>query len=458
MSSQTDNIPYYGQTRQSPLLEKVINQGDLGLKNNGVKNIASIQLKNFLERNKTDISLRYNKSEKLSATMRMIKSLLKNFTLGNLTIYLDDGQKIEHFTNNRTNDGTLIEAEMFVHKERCFRRFLTGGSLGICEAYIDGDFDTPNLTALYTLCLVNEHAIEDVILGNKWSKLISKIIHALRPNTRKGSKKNISAHYDLGNDFYSLWLDKSMTYSSALFTNENMGLEDAQYEKYEALCREINLKKGEHVLEIGCGWGGFAEYAALRYDAKVTALTISNEQYEFAKNRIKKAGLEHLVEIRFQDYRDVTETFDKIVSIEMFEAVGESYWTTYFEAVKKYLKPQGKASLQIITIDEKHFDEYRKKGDYIQKYIFPGGMLPTKEKLTEIVKQSDLKEVSIRSFGHDYAQTLMNWNDRFQQNWIKALMLGFDNKFKRTWEQYFAYCAAGFLSERIDVVHLTLEN
>lgn len=454
-----------GHSRQSLAQPShdIIKQGSLSLDNT----ITTVE--ETFRQNTSDISLRANSdinivkhkdknTKKLSPTMRLIESLLKNFTIGNLEIELANGQIIKHITNNETSDGVLLNAKMVVNNERCFRRFLTGGSLGACESYIDGDFITPNLTELYTLCLVNEHAIEDYILGNKWSKIISKIFHALRPNTRKGSRKNISAHYDLGNKFYKLWLDKSMTYSSGLFTNPYMALEDAQYEKYEALCREINLKKGDHVLEVGCGWGGFAHYAALRYGARVTAITISQEQYQYAKDRIKKAGLDKLVDIRFQDYRDITEQFDKIVSIEMFEAVGEKYWQTYFNCIKKYLKPNGKASLQIITIDEKHFDEYRKKGDYIQKYIFPGGMLPSKTRLSEECYKAGLIPISMHSFGKDYAKTLMLWNKNFQSNWDKAKKLGFDDRFKKIWEQYFAYCASGFLSERIDVVHLTIEG
>lgn len=444
------------QSHFSDNIHHIINRGAIQCRDSFKQFETSLKnsARHCYDHNRADIQKTEDTTQPLqqSRLLKIIQKLVDNFTIGHMEIIFADGSKIEKNNNDDGPHGILV-----VRNKRCFKRFLTGGSLGICEAYIDGDFDSPNLAALYTLCLLNQQTLEQVLMGKVWVRALSRLYHILRPNSRKGARKNISAHYDLGNDFYKKWLDETMTYSSALFEDKDQSLKAAQNIKYEALCRSVDLKPRDHVLEIGCGWGGFAEYAAREYGAKVTALTISKEQYDFAKARIEKAGLADLVEIRFQDYRDVSGQFDKIVSIEMFEAVGEQYWSTYFDTVKARLKQGGKAAFQIITIDDSQFDAYRKKADYIQKYIFPGGMLPSLEKLREHSQKAGLSWDQLYGFGQDYAKTLMIWNEAFQEKWSEVEAMGFDKKFKRIWEQYLAYCTAGFISKQIDVVHLTLK-
>ena len=348
-----------------------------------------------------------------------------------------------------------------IHHERCIRRFMTGGILGFNEAYLEGDWSSPDIAQLFEFALLNEKAMREILLGKPWYRFIAGIGHMFRPNTKRGAKRNISAHYDLGNQFYETWLDSSMTYSSALFTNPNAperqeNLTQAQWRKYENLAQQLNLKPGMHVLEVGCGWGGFAEHAAKHHGARVTAITISREQFDYAKKRIADAGLDHLVEIRFQDYRDVTEKFDAIASIEMFEAVGEAYWPRFFSQIRERLKPDGRAALQIITIEEHRFDHYRQHADYIQKYIFPGGMLPSPSVLKQQVKSAGLRFDETLNFGRSYAETLARWNECFQARWPEIRKKGFDGRFKRMWEQYLAYCQAGFQTGAIDVVQVAL--
>ena len=263
--------------------------------------------------------------------------------------------------------------------------------------------------------------------------------------------RNISAHYDLGNDFYSLWLDKSMTYSSAIFEKGANSLEKAQHAKYRSLAHNIGIREGSTVLEIGCGWGGFAEYVAKEIGAHVTGLTISREQHDYARERIHKAGLNDRVDIKFQDYRDETGKYDSIASIEMFEAVGEKYWPTYFSKIKDCLNDQGTAGLQIITIGDDYFDAYRQRPDFIQRYIFPGGMLPSPTALQSVTNAVGLRLSDERIFPQDYGLTLKAWRERFWEKWEEVRQLGFDLRFKRMWEFYLHYCEAGFRNENIDV-------
>ncbi|MEM6901785.1 MAG: cyclopropane-fatty-acyl-phospholipid synthase family protein, partial [Pseudomonadota bacterium] len=306
--------------------------------------------------------------------------------------------------------------------------------------------------------LTNEAAMKETLRGKAWYRILAGLSHIFRPNTRKGAKRNISAHYDLGNAFYEKWLDRSMTYSAALFDEDgaNQPLEQAQWRKYDNLAKQLGLKAGMHVLEVGCGWGGFAEHAARQYGAKVTAITISREQFDYATQRMKREGLEHLVEIRFQDYRDVTEQFDAIASIEMFEAVGEAYWPQFFGQIRERLKPGGRAAMQIITIEDERYDHYRLRADYIQKYIFPGGMLPSPTVLASQIKQAGLRLDEEVKFGRSYAETLNRWQDCFQARWPEIKTMGFDGRFKRMWEQYLAYCQAGFQTGAIDVVQVAV--
>ena len=280
----------------------------------------------------------------------------------------------------------------------------------------------------------------------------------LQSNSRRQAKKNISYHYDLGNDFYGLWLDDTMTYSSALFQTGQESLETAQTAKYASMVDEMGAVAGDHVLEIGCGWGGFAEYAAKERGLKVTGLTISREQHDFATARMERLGLSDRVEIKMQDYGDETGQYDGIASIEMFEAVGEKYWPTYFEKVSDCLKPGGKAGLQIITIQDQMFEDYRSGTDFIQRYIFPGGMLPPPGKLAEIGKSLGLDLKDQKIFGQDYARTLLEWRQRFRTAWPQIRPMGFDERFKRLWEFYLHYCEAGFRAGNIDVRQLVYEK
>lgn len=344
-----------------------------------------------------------------------------------------------------------------LHNFNLAKKVLKSGDVGVGEAYMDGDWSSPDVTAfLLVFCQNSEILIAR--RRNFFSKVALSFIAWRDQNTKKGSKRNIATHYDLGNDFYSRWLDPSMTYSSAIFEKPGMSLEDAQEAKYANLVRETGIGPNDHVLEIGCGWGGFAEFAAKEIGCKVTGLTISQEQLNFAQERIQKAGLSDKVDLVFRDYRDETTQYDKIASIEMFEAVGEKYWPTYFDQLKTCLKPGGSAGLQIITIREEMFDKYRASTDFIQRYIFPGGMLPTPEILEKLGEERQFKLVGERVFGHDYADTLAVWRDKFREAWPDVKPMGFDERFKRMWEFYMHYCEAGFRSENIDVRQMVFQK
>jgi len=390
-------------------------------------------------------------TRKPGKALQCLLKLAQMLPVGTLTVVQPDGR--EHQFKGRKPGPT---ATLHIHNERCIRWFFTRGILGFNEAYLEGDWSSPDIAGLFEYALRNEAALKDRFEGMSWYNLLVRLIHRLRPNTRKGAKRNISAHYDLGNAFYAEWLDPSMTYSSALFAEDGEGLPAAQNRKYENLAQQLRLKPGMHVLEIGCGWGGFAEYAARHHKVKVTAVTISQEQFDYATRRIREAGLDDLVEIRFQDYRDITETFDAIASIEMFEAVGEAYWPTYFRQVHDRLKPGARAALQIITISNDRFEHYRRSPDYIQRYIFPGGMLPSPAALAKEIDRAGLQEVERLEFGQSYARTLELWNLRFQARWPQIMGMGFDDRFKRMWEQYLAYCQAGFATGAIDVVQVAM--
>jgi cyclopropane-fatty-acyl-phospholipid synthase len=293
-------------------------------------------------------------------------------------------------------------------------------------------------------------------MGNPLAWTVNRIRHALRPNSREGAKKNIHAHYDLGNSFYEQWLDPTMTYSSAKYDKPGQPLSEAQTAKYKALAEGMGLQSGQSVLEIGCGWGGFAEFAAREVGAKVTAITISEEQYAFARQRMFAAGLNERAEIKMVDYRDVQGRYDRVASIEMFEAVGERYWPSYFGKINETLAPGGRAGLQIITIDDKYFEEYRSRADFIQKYIFPGGMLPSEERLRKVTDKAGFTWTAISRFGEDYADTLAEWHRSFDAAWSEIRPLGFDERFRRLWKFYLSYCEAGFRTQRTNVVQLSL--
>ncbi len=348
------------------------------------------------------------------------------------------------------------EVQLKVKDFNFIRRILAGGDVGFAEGYAAGDWDTPDLPALLEAFSSNFDRLAGLMTGNSLVKALDFITHTLRRNSKAGSKKNIHAHYDLGNGFYAGWLDPSMTYSAALFDHAHMTLEEAQAAKYAALAKAIGIERHHKVLEVGCGWGGFAEYVGREIGAEVEAITISQAQHEFATRRIAEAGLAERVKIRLCDYRDVEGQFDRIASIEMFEAVGEAYWPTFFSKIKSLLAPGGFAGLQIITIADDLFEGYRRRPDFIQKYIFPGGMLPSDRRLREETARAGLVWRSCEGFARDYARTLHEWGERFEAAWPELETMGFDNRFRRLWRYYLGYCEAGFRTSRTDVVHLTL--
>ncbi len=406
------------------------------------------QLRYFLLKIKRDKT-----SYKPSRALKLCIRFARQIQIGSLDMVLPDGHKLRFVGKTDGPHGTVI-----IHNDRVAKRLLIGGKLGFCEAYLDGDWNSPDISAFYEMILRNEHVLLSVLNGKSWFRGVSKFIHSLNANSKSGSKKNIYRHYDIGNDFYQLWLDPTMTYSSALFKDGNDDLKIAQDAKYQEMTDRLGIKRDHHVLEIGCGWGGFAEYAAKTTGCKMTCVTISQAQYDYAVDRIKNAGLSDRVTILMKDYRDLDGMYDRIASIEMFEAVGEQYWPTYFKTLKNRLTQGGKACLQIITINEDDFDSYRNNADYIQRYIFPGGMLPSMSALKSQITQAKLRTTGHISFGLDYAKTLNIWNDKFQQSWPKLTKQGFDEKFKRTWEQYLCYCEAGFRAKTIDVIQIDIDH
>jgi cyclopropane-fatty-acyl-phospholipid synthase len=330
------------------------------------------------------------------------------------------------------------------------RRLLLKGDLGLAEAYLEGDWSSPDLTGLMTLFARNQHRLNAVSGMSQLARLAMRGYHWYRRNTRKGSARNIMAHYDLGNDFYALWLDRGMTYSSAIFQHQDESLDSAQATKYTRLLDILEAQPGQRILEIGCGWGGLAIAAAER-GIQVDAVTLSPAQLAWAERRIEERGLGDFVKLSLQDYRNLSGSYDHIVSIEMFEAVGEAYWSTYMEIVRRLLKPGGRAALQVITIAEQAFDNYRRNPDFIQRYIFPGGMLPTSTHLLEHAQGAGLQCLRDDGFGRDYAETLRRWQDNFNRNWGIIQAMGFDECFQRMWRYYLSYCEAGFLYGHIDL-------
>jgi cyclopropane-fatty-acyl-phospholipid synthase len=342
-------------------------------------------------------------------------------------------------------------AEMTVHDYGFAWRLARGGDIGIAEAYLRREWDTPDLTRFLHVFCLNHDLIQTMLGDQPLARLVQLARHWFNRNTRRQARRNIFAHYDIGNSFYSAWLDPSMTYSSALFENGTEDLTAAQRNKYRRLAEAINLQPGQNVLEIGCGWGGFAEYVATTYDARVVGLTISTEQRDFAQKRMQAAGLADKVEIRLQDYRDERGRYDRIVSIEMIEAVGEQFWPQYFSQLRDRLAPGGFAGVQAITIQDRFFNTYRREVDFIQRYVFPGGMLPSPQVLKALGEKFGVPVIRERIFGEDYARTLATWRDNFRAAWPSLTPLGFDERFRRLWEYYLAYCEAGFLSGNIDV-------
>ncbi|WP_312138806.1 cyclopropane-fatty-acyl-phospholipid synthase family protein [Brevundimonas sp.] len=383
----------------------------------------------------------------------LLRLLSSNWTWGHLTICLPDGTV--HQLEGRVEGHAAV---LRIRDARFARRVLKSGDIGFAEGYMEGEWDSPNLPVLLETLVNNYDHIRRLFDGNVLMKAFNWLGHRFNRNSRSGSRRNIHAHYDLGNEFYSAWLDSSMTYSSARYSREGLSLQDAQKEKYASLARVMDLNAGQTVLEIGCGWGGFAEYAAREVGAKVTGITISQEQYDFARRRIFEAGLSERADIQLIDYRDVDGRFDRVASIEMFEAVGREYWPVYFQKIHQVLKPEGRAGLQIITIQDDLFEDYQARTDFIQKYVFPGGTLPSEHVLERVIQQSGFHQDEVLRFGRDYADTLAEWSKRFESSWrmIEASNPKFDQRFRRLWLFYLAYCEAGFRSARTDLIQIGL--
>lgn len=392
------------------------------------------------------------KSDHFPAPVRCILQLLQRLEYGALRLAFPDGQVVLY--GDASPPVTLT-----LHNWDIFHACLKSGDIGFAETFIDGHWCTDNLPGLIEIFVRNRAAIESVIYGTWWGSVLYRIKHLFHRNSKSGSRKNIHAHYDIGNAFYALWLDPSMTYSSALFSHGPADtLQAGQAAKYRRILDQLNVPAGARILEIGCGWGGFAEMAALTAKAHVTGLTLSTEQLHFARQRLHTAGVAAQADLLLQDYRDTRGEFDAIASIEMFEAVGEAFWPSYFACIARNLKTGARACIQTITIDDALFERYRKGTDFIQQYIFPGGMLPSPRVFCQHAERHGLKVVSQFAFGLDYARTLAEWRAAFMRQIPQVAAQGFDDHFLRTWEFYLAYCEAGFRAKSIDVMQFTLEK
>lgn len=380
-------------------------------------------------------------------------AVIRRLERGQLDFVLTDGRV---FRAKGLADGP--HAVVVLKNDDVFARLIREGDLGFCEDYVQGGWDTPDLQAFMDLVHADNDELYDSFPGMGLVRLYERLRHWLNSNSKRQARKNISHHYDLGNAFYGLWLDETMTYSSALYETNTETLSEAQTAKYRSMVDEMGVQAGDHVLEIGCGWGGFAEYAAGQRGLHVTGLTISQEQFNFASKRIEKAGLSHLVTLKLQDYRDEMGQYDGIASIEMFEAVGEKYWPVYFETVKRCLKPKARATLQIITVQDRRFETYRTSVDFIQKHIFPGGMLPSPRVLRAQIASSGLIFEQSKEFGESYSKTLRIWHDVFNAQWDHIERLGFDTEFRKMWNFYLTSCAATFHSGNCDVTQITMSK
>lgn len=385
------------------------------------------------------------RSRALPWSLRRAFRALLGIETGSLDMTLPDGRTV------RFSGVTPGPHARFTIRSYAFLKRLAAGDVGFADGYLAGEWDTDDLVALLGLIARNQLLI-DRFAANPFVRAVHMARHALNRNSRAGSRRNIHAHYDLGNAFYAAWLDPGMTYSSGLEVGGDLGA--AQDRKYAAMVAAAQIEPHHHVLEIGCGWGGFAEYAARRIGCRVTALTISPAQFEYSVRRIAEAGLSDRVTVKLCDYRDEAGVYDRIVSIEMFEAVGEAYWRTYFNTLAQRLRPGGHAALQVITIREDVFPRYRREMDFIRHYIFPGGMLPTPTHLREMVRSAGFAETSWRSFGPDYGATCRLWREKFEAVWPGIVPLGFDERFRKLWRYYLAYCEAGFGAATIDVCHI----
>jgi cyclopropane-fatty-acyl-phospholipid synthase len=382
---------------------------------------------------------------------KLLTHVLSRLAVGEITVQTPSGDRIEYRAGRPGPRATII-----MHNWRTVRRLLSKGGIGFAEAYMEGDWSSPSLTDLMSLAAANIDGLESTMAGNFWLRALGRLRHARFANTRRGSRRNIAAHYDLGNAFYARWLDSGMSYSSGYYARPDLSLEDAQTGKQDRAIERLALTGTESVLEIGCGWGGLAERLLRQGAASVTGLTLSTEQLSHAKDRLESSGLASRADLRLQDYRDVKGVFDRIVSIEMLEAVGEQYWPTYFSTLKARLADTGLAVVQVITIAKERFDDYQRGVDFIQRYIFPGGMLPTQEIMRREIDNAGLVLRSLETFGQSYALTLAEWHRRFLDAWPAIQPLGFDTRFKRMWEYYLSYSEAGFASGVLDVGLYTL--
>ena len=394
-----------------------------------------------------------NNQQNLPRYFARVFDLVGKLNSGRVDFILPDGRR---FRAEGLKPGPV--AEVTINNPDVFARLVREGDLGFCDAYLDGWWTTPDLQAFMDFIHADNDDMYDGFPGMALVRAWEKARFWFQSNTKRQALKNISYHYDLGNDFYSLWLDETMTYSSALFNTSQESLEKAQIAKYASMVDQMGVKPGDHVLEIGCGWGGFAEYAAKERGLKVTGLTISKEQLKYAQKRIEIKGLSDKVNLKLQDYRDETGVYDGVASIEMFEAVGEKYWPVYFDKIKQCLKPGKQATLQIITIQDARWEVYRKSVDFIQKYIFPGGMLPSPSVLRKEVHRAGLSVQHSIEFGKSYSQTLRRWFEVFNNKWDNISAMGFDDRFRRMWNFYLTSCAATFESGNCDVTQITLQK
>ena len=387
------------------------------------------------------------------APTSLVAPLLEKLRGGRLRVFLPNGSGIASASDNFGLQATLV-----IERWRALRRLALGGDVGFAEAYVDRDWTSPDLVALLRLAARNVDALRAATSGIAIIRFINRLRHLTRGNTRRGSRRNIMAHYDLGNAFYALWLDRTMQYSSAVWTEDTPDLEAAQNRKLDRVVEWLALDGGESVLEIGCGWGALAMRLAETKDARVTAITLSPAQIEFARGRAAEAGLDRRIDFRLQDYRDVRGSFDRIASIEMIEAIGERRWPVYFRSLASSLRPGGRTVLQAITIGEAFFEHYRRNPEFIQKHIFPGGFLPTRSAMAAHAARAGLRVVASERFGESYALTLAEWRRRFHARWPEATALGFDERFRRLWDYYLAYCEAGFAEGTIDVSLIAMEH
>ena len=387
-----------------------------------------------------------------SVADKIVFSILKRINVGSLEISTFSGEVLKF-----GNPNDKLKANLKIKTPALNYNLIKGGSIGFAECYMRDEFETDNLSDLIELTARNINIVHK-FAGLLDLKFLNFIKNRFIKNTKNRSKENIAKHYDLGNDFFSLWLDKTLTYSSAIFDDQNKNLSDAQNNKYQKLINLIQPSNGDKVLEIGCGWGGFAEYLGKNYDVKLDCITISKRQFEYAKERIHNCGLNEKVNIEIKDYRDLKGKYDSIASIEMIEAVGQNYLESYFKTIKHNLSDGGMAAIQAITIDDSLFDRYKNKQDFIQKYIFPGGFLPNKNTINKLVSNNGLTVNSYVSYADHYADTLALWRDEFNKKWDLIKNQGFDLTFKRMWEFYLSYCEAGFKSKNIDLIQFSLQN